>query len=339
MASLPYAQEIGSRLKPLRDFFVVLFFIVLGESLNVSNLASGIWPALLLSAIVIALKPMVITSLLSWMGYTKRMSFKAGINLSQISEFSIVLVVLAASVGMVSGNISAIITLVAIITIASSTYLMQYDDQLFARFDRLNLGLFNRKVIHRDGKEALAYPAILFGYQKGGQEFIRLFRQMDQKYLVIDYDPQIIEVLQHHKINHLYGDATDMELLEEASVAKAKLIVSTITDYHSSLSLLNYLRRNKSDAVVIVEAENPRQATELYEHGASYVILPHYIGSEHISAFVKKSGLQKSAFKKERAKHLKTLERQLRMLERGDEHDKKLGQVIVRSVTALTTKI
>lgn len=336
LASLPYAQEIGSRLKPLRDFFVVLFFIVLGESLNVSNLSAGLWPALVLSAIVIALKPLTITSLLGWLGYTKRVSFKAGINLSQISEFSIVLVVLAASVGMVSADISAIITLVAIITIASSTYLMQFDDQLFARFDRLKLKLFERKVTHHDPRSEGNYPAVLFGYQKGGQEFVRLFKQMDQKFVVIDYDPEIIDIMQHHKINHLYGDVTDMELLEEAGVAKAKLIVCTITDFHSSQFLLNYLKRNDSDAVVIVEAESPRQATDLYEHGASYVILPHYIGSEHISAFVKKSGLQKSAFKRERTKHLKTLERQLRSLEKGDEHDKKLGQTIIESVATLT---
>lgn len=336
LASLPYAQEIGSRLKPLRDFFVVLFFIVLGESLNLHNLSAGLGAALVLAALVIILKPLTITGLLGWRGYTKRVSFKAGINLSQISEFSIVLVVLAASVGMINPDISAIITLVAIITIATSTYLMAYDDKLFAKFDSLNLWLFEKRAIYTETRSISNYPAILFGYQKGGQEFVKLFHQMNQDYVVIDYDPEIIDVLQHHKINHLYGDVTDIELLEEAGVAKAKLIVCTITDFHSSLFLLKYLERKNSNSVVIVEADNPGQATELYENGASYVILPHFIGSEHISAFVKRSGLQKSAFKKERAKHLRSLERQLRSLEKGDEHDKKLGQTIIESVATLT---
>ncbi len=166
LASLPYAQEIGSRLKPLRDFFVVLFFIVLGESLNVSNLKAGLGPAIALSAIVIILKPITITSVLGLMGYTKRVSFKAGINLSQISEFSIVLVVLAASNGMIRGSIGAIITLVAIITIASSTYLMHYDDELFSRFDQLKLRIFDKEATHHETIESNNYPYILFGYQK-----------------------------------------------------------------------------------------------------------------------------------------------------------------------------
>ncbi|MBA3758238.1 cation:proton antiporter [Candidatus Saccharibacteria bacterium] len=308
LAASPYAQEISARLKPLRDFFIVLFFIALGESLNVTNLSAGIWPALVLSAIVIIIKPFTITSIMGVLGYTKRISFKAGINLSQISEFSIVLVVLATTAGLVRPEISAIITLVAIITIASSAYLMQFDDELFARFDRIKLHLFEKEVTYKEKRAKAGYAIVLFGYHHGGHEFIKTFKDIGRRYLVIDYDPSVIDTLEHQDVPYLYGDATDSELLEEININNTKLIISTFSDFEVTTSLVKNINRINSSAVIICHADNKDEAVKLYELGATYVMIPHYIGSEKISAFIKKSGLKKSEFTHFREKHLTYLE-------------------------------
>lgn len=308
LASSPYVQEIASRLKPLRDFFVVIFFITLGESLNTDNLASAVFPALVLSLIVIIMKPLVVTASMGILGYTKRVSFKTGINLSQISEFSIVLVVLSISSGLVRPHIGAVITLVAIITIAISTYLMQYDNELFRYFDKLKLHMFEKDVTFRESKRASSYPIILLGYHHGGHEFVHIFQQMKHRFLVVDYDPEIIDLMQHQKIDYLYGDVTDSELLDEAQIEKAKLIVSTISDHSTNIFLINLLEKVNPGAVFICHADNVHQATELYDLGASYVMIPHYIGSEKIGAYIKRVGLKKSEFKKFRDKHLVHLE-------------------------------
>lgn len=314
LASSPYVQEIASRLKPLRDFFVVIFFITLGESLNTNNLASAILPAIVLSLIVIVMKPLVVTASMGILGYTKRVSFKTGINLSQISEFSIVLIVLSISSGLVRPQIGAIITLVAIITIATSTYLMQYDNELFRYFDKLKLHLFEKEVTFRESKRSTSYPIVLLGYHHGGHEFVHIFQQMKHKFLVVDYDPEIIDLMQHQKIDYLYGDVTDSELLDEAEISKAKLIVSTISDHSTNLFLVNLLEKLNPGAVFICHADNVHQATELYDLGASYVMIPHYIGSEKIGAFIKRVGLKKSEFKKFRDRHLVHLETHAPML-------------------------
>lgn len=304
LASSPYVQEIASRLKPLRDFFVVLFFITLGQSMGLSNIASSIIPALILSAIVIIGKPFVITSTMGLLGYTKRVSFKAGINLSQISEFSIILVVLAVSSGMSRPELASIITLVAIITIAISTYLMHYDNQLFARFDRVKLHLFEKEVTYREKRSPAAYQLVLLGYHHGGHEFIRTFETLGKKYLVIDYDPEVIDILERQKVDYLYGDATDTELLREAGIDKSKLVVSTMTDHSANMFVVNLLNEINPNAVVICHADNIKQATELYDAGASYVMIPHHIGSEKMGAFIKRTGLDKHEFDKYREKHI-----------------------------------
>lgn len=308
LASSPYVAEIASRLRPLRDFFVVIFFIFLGQSLTIDNISAALIPALILSIIVMAIKPAVVTGVLGLLGYTKRVSFKAGINLSQISEFSVVLVVLAVSSGLVGNTIGAVITLVAIITIATSTYLMHYDDELYEIFDRFKLKMFEKEVVYRENRKASGYPVILLGYHHGGHEFAKTFRDMRKRFLVVDYDPDVIELMEQQKFDYLYGDVTDRELLDEANIEKAKLIVSTISEHSTNVFLVNLIETLNPGAVVICHADNLEEATELYDLGASYVMIPHYIGSEKIGSFIKRNGLNKSEFKRIREKHLAHLE-------------------------------
>ncbi len=308
LAASPYVQEIGARLRPLRDFFIVLFFITLGESMDLSNISSSIVPAMLLSLVVIVFKPLVITSTMGILGYTKRVSFKTGINLSQISEFSIILVVLAVSEGMVRPELGSIITLVAITTIAVSTYMMMYDEKIFRYVDRIKLHMFEKDATFHEKRSPTSYQLVLFGYHHGGHEFIRAFQDLHKKFLVIDYDPDVIDLLDRQKIDYLYGDATDMELLQEAGIEKSKLIVSTITDHQTNLFIIRLLEQLNPTAAVICHADNIKQATALYEAGASYVMIPHHIGSERMSAFIKRTGVNKDEFKKYRQKHLAFLE-------------------------------
>ncbi len=303
LAHLPYAHQIGARLKPLRDFFVVLFFISLGENLNFNNLSAAVLPALIISALVLVLKPLVVMTSLGLLGYTRRTSFKTGINLSQISEFSIILIVLAASTGMVSMELSAIVTLVALITITVSTYLMQYDNQIYQKIDH-RLRMFERRGAVDAHHEAKEYPLILFGYKNGGHQYLRTFRSLKKKFVVVDYDPEVIEDLHRANVDYLYGDATDPELLAEIHMDGAKLVVNTISDHTINVSLVKYVRKRNKDAVLVLYANSYNEAAELYQLGATYVMLPHFIGSERLNTFISTHGISKQSFDNYREKHM-----------------------------------
>ena len=307
LASLPYAQEVAARLKPLRDFFVVVFFIALGEGLQLTNLGSALWPALIFSAVVIVLKPLVIIMSMGLLGYTKRTSFKTAVALGQVSEFSLVFIVLAAATGLVPEQLSATITLTALITIAVSTYLMKYDDELFNRLEH-SLRFFERKTVHAEHQHMATYPLLLFGYKKGGAEFVKSFRSLQKRFIVVDYDPEVIEQLESKQIPCLYGDVTDLELLRELSIDKAKLIVSTVTDHPTNVSIVKHVLDINPHAIVICHSDSYAEAAELYELGVTYVMMPHLIGSEKISTFIKHAGLSKREFAHYRDKHLMLLE-------------------------------
>jgi Kef-type K+ transport system membrane component KefB/Trk K+ transport system NAD-binding subunit len=307
LAGLPYTQEISARLRPLRDFFVVVFFISLGTRLIFKDIGT-IMPAILVaSAITILLKPLIVTVIMGLMGYTKRTSFKAAVAMAQVSEFSLVFVILGQRQGFISEEVVSVITFTALISIAISSYLIVYSDKLFMLSERY-LALFERHKTHFEQESRHHYDLVLFGYRKGGHEFVKVFQGLKKRFVIIDYDPEVIDMLEQQKLEHLYGDATDIELLEEAGLDKAKLLVSTLSDHETNKFLVKLLENINPRAVVIMHADNFEKAAELYELGASYVVIPHYIGTEKIGSFIRKSHLKKSEFKKFRQNHLEFIQ-------------------------------
>ena len=307
LANLPYAKEIASRLRPLRDFFVVVFFIALGTKLNFANFGALWMPVLVFSAIIIFIKPLITMGIMGVLSYTKNTSFKTATSLGQISEFSLVLVILGNQQGLIRADIVNIITILALVTIAVSAYVITYSDSLYNLLEK-NLTLFERRKSKFDDIKVQHYDMVLFGYKKGGSEFVKVMEQMKKKFVVVDYDPEVVDTMTHQNIDFVYGDATDIELLGEVHLAHAKMVVSTIGDHPTNIFLARWLERVNQSAVYVCAAENAEQASELYEEGVSYVMMPHYIGSEKISSFIKKNGFNKTEFRRFREKHLQYLQ-------------------------------
>jgi Kef-type K+ transport system membrane component KefB len=306
LASLPYAQEIGTRLKPLRDFFLLLLFISLGSTITLSSISNAIIPALVFSLIALMIKPLCISAGLGLLRYTKQTGFKVSAHLSQTSEFSIIMLTLAAAEGLIRNELVSIMTITTFITIAVSTYFMHYDDELYRVFSKF-LSLFERKNAIVDAHKSPQYKLALFGYHKGGHEFVNTFRDMHKKYVVVDYDPEVIETLERQHITHVYGDATDYELLDELGIGKSELVVSILPGHTTNRELLKYYLQHNPDGIFICHATDYDGAADLYEHGASYVMLPHFIGSEKMSAFIRKNGSDKNAFEAYRKNHIISL--------------------------------
>lgn len=318
LAPLPFAQEAASRLKPLRDFFIVLFFVSIGSHLHVANVREVLPQAIFFSSLVLFGNPLIVMTIMGLSGYTKKTSFKTAMTGSQVSEFSLILLLLANGLGQVTENVVTLVTVIGLITIAISTYMITYSDSLYLVFEGA-LKLFERQKVRSEHEQRRRYELVLLGYLKGGHEFLKVFQQLDKSYVVVDYDPNVIDTLESHNAHYIYGDVTDLELLEELNLEHSRLIVSTITDLGVNSSIAVWLERVNPSAVFICTADTAEEAAELYGQGAAYVILPHYIGSEKIGAFIKKSGLKKSEFKKYREKHLAYLQSHYELFEGAAE--------------------
>lgn len=325
LAVNPLAQEVGARLKPIRDFFLIVFFIYLGSQLGKSDIGANLPLALLFSAIVLITNPITIALPMIFLKHTKLNAFRVGMIMAQISEFSLIFTVLAAQKNIISNNTVGLVTLIGFITIAVSSYMIIYSDQLYYALSKIFPFMLNHTSVNKEKNFHL--EMVIFGYRKGGSEFIRLFEKLNKKYALIDYDPEIIESMNQKNVPYIFGDATDIELLEEINISKAKLAVSVISDHATNLFLLDWLSKHNSDCVFICNSDNYRHAIDLYEAGASYVLLPHLVGSEKISSFIKKSRLHKNEFKRYRQKHIADIEI---YLESKPKAKNKLGRLALK---------
>lgn len=126
LANSPIAQYIATNLKPLRDFFLILFFFSIGASFNFS-LIPDIWlTSLILAALVLVFKPILHAKLLSRVGESRALSWEAGFRLGQISEFSLLIAFLAAGQGLIGVVAAHVIQATAILTFLFSTYVVVF---------------------------------------------------------------------------------------------------------------------------------------------------------------------------------------------------------------------
>ncbi len=332
LASMAYSQDIASRLRPLRDFFIVVFFVSLGASLEIGFIGQLWWQAGLLSTFVLVGNPIIVMSILGMLGYKKRTSFKTAIAVGQVSEFSLILVLLGASNNQLSHSGVALVTIVALITFALSSYQIIYSDKIY-KFLEKYLSLFERKKTNPDHNHNEHYGGIIFGYKKGGLEFARSFSKLHIKCLIIDHDPDVIDEVSRLGYDHLYGDVTSLDLLEDVNVSTVKSVISTITDQDTTEFIVRYVVSVNPRALIICSADSALNAVRLYELGATYVMMPHTIGTEKISNFIAKHGLAKSEFKTFRDKHLIYINNSIDEI--PEKKHRRLGRLVIEKMSGI----
>ncbi len=300
----PHHFEISSRIKPIRDFFLVLFFLVLGSQMQLSGLSSQIPTAIILSLFILVGNPLIVMVLMGMMGYSKRNGFMAGLTVAQISEFSLILIILGVQVGHLTPQILSLVTLVA-----GSTYMIIYADRLYAVLARY-LGVFERRGPKADEKKPetrAAYEIILFGCGRTGSDILASLIKLKKKFLVIDYNPELINRLIKEGYNGRYGDAGDIELLNDLDLSAVKMLISTIPQEETNSLLLSKIRQVNPECIVIVVSHHIEEALELYKAGATYVILPHLLSGHHTATMIERNQMDIAEFIKEKSRHIESL--------------------------------
>ncbi len=304
----PFSYEIASRLKPLRDFFIVLFFILLGSQMVLDNIGQILIPALALSAFVLIGNPIIVIVLMSILGHRRRTGFMTGLAIAQISEFSLILASLGYSLGHISQDVLSIITIVGLITIAGSTYFLIYADSIYKKFEKI-LKVLELESTKKGSSTDKKYKALLFGYGRVGQDFVNAFTKLGKPFLVVDFNPDSIQKLKDEKYPYKYGDAQDIEFLQELDLSQIDICVSTIPGFKTSMILTQAIREVNKKAIIIVLSHYLKEAEELYNEGASYVIMPHYLGARHAANMITRLSADVKEFENEKQKHLAYIEK------------------------------
>lgn len=273
--------QIAHKIRPLRDFFILIFFVILGVSIVFSSFEGISLPILIFSAFVLIGNPIIVLAIMGIMGYRKRTSFFAGVTVAQISEFSLVLAALGLKLGHITEDIVVLITAVGIVTISISTYLIVHADKIYRVFSK-PLSFFERKRTKEVEFPSKEYnkPIILVGCHRTGESIV--FSLPRDKVLVVDFDPEVVHKLKKSGFEYIFGDITDEEIFERANIKNAKLVISTSPELEDSLDILEKLGELPQRPKVVLRAENERDAKELYKKGADYVLLPHFTSGQYL---------------------------------------------------------
>ncbi|HEY7885752.1 MAG TPA: cation:proton antiporter family protein [Cellvibrionaceae bacterium] len=285
LASTQYREVISGRLVSIRDFLLLFFFIHLGSQLDLSLLGSQVWGALLLSVFVLVGNPLIVMVIMGLMGYRKRTGFLAGLTVAQISEFSLIFAALGLSLGHIGDEVVGLITLVGLITIALSTYMILYSHQLFEFLSPL-LNVFERKLPHREAEQrqnrARKYDVIVFGLGRYGGNVVRQLNKQGLTVLGVDFDPKMVEQYRREGIEIQYGDLEDPDLPEQLPLTHARYVISTVPDLQGSSSLLKCMRSAGFGGKIILTAHSSEHAGKLQDMGADQVLLPFEDAAEVI---------------------------------------------------------
>jgi Kef-type K+ transport system membrane component KefB len=285
LASTPYRESIASRLVSVRDFMLLFFFIALGSKLDLSVIGSQIVPAIVLSLFVLIGNPLIVMVIMGVMGYRKRTSFLAGLTVAQISEFSLVFIAMGLTLGDIEASAVGLVTLVGLVTIALSTYMILYSHQLYAWMEPV-LGPFERRVPFREPQpDARAgwdsFDVILFGLGRYGGDIARSLRQQEKRVLGVDFDPAVVKHWVDQGFDVIYGDAGDPEFVARLPLDRARWVVNAIhlpyegpSTYDQRMSLLHTLRALRFPGKVALTAHDARDAVHLRQAGASLVLMP-----------------------------------------------------------------
>ena len=280
LASTPYREAISGRLSTLRDFMLVFFFIELGTRFDLSAAVDQIGAALLFSAFVLIGNPIIVMIIMGFLGYRKKVSFKAGLTVAQISEFSLILVALGASQGQIGSDVVGLVTAVGLITIAASTYLIYGSDAIYNRIEPA-LRIFERKtdVIDPNFDDDHHDPDyVIVGLGRFGSTLITELLERGVDVLGVDFDPRSVQS-DAFDIPVLYGDAEDPSLAEQLPLMNASWVVSTVRSLDANLSLIAGLRRRGFTGRIAVASEDSTHCAQFMEAGADVTVQPLHIAA------------------------------------------------------------
>lgn len=279
LASTHYRDAINARLTGIRDFMLLFFFIDLGSKLDFSTLGGELWPAAVLSLFVLIGNPLIVMAIMGYMGYRKRTGFLCGLTVAQISEFSIIFVAMGITLGHVDTGALGLTTLVGVVTIALSTYMILYSHPLYERLAPW-LGGFERRRPFRelavaterhDLKEA---DVIVFGLGRYGGRLALGLKEAGLKVLGVEFDPEVARTMRRRGLAVRYGDGEAAEFMESLPLARTRWVISTLPDVASNRGLLQALREHRFPGEVAIVAREEADGLALKQLGAPTILYP-----------------------------------------------------------------
>lgn len=292
IASFPFSMHVTMRIQPLRDFFLTLFFISLGMKMTVPG-HDHFYLVPLIILVAFLSRFLILYPLLRVSGSSRRNAFIASLNLSQISEFSLVIVAIGISLGHVGGEFMSVMIYAMAISAILSSYGIRYNNQIYRFLERFWKPK-RRKDEQSDGKtvgNTGERDIYILGFHRGARALLDYLQEENpqclKRIVVVDYNQEVVRELAGRGISCVYGDISHEDVLEHTGIGDAKYILSTIPDLllrgTSNIDLVRVCRKLNREAYIIATADLKNSIHPMKVAGANYVVLPYSLLAQNIA--------------------------------------------------------
>jgi Kef-type K+ transport system membrane component KefB len=284
LGSTQYREMISSRMAALRDFLLLFFFLSIGATFDITELGGELWGALVLSLFVLIGNPLIVVVIMAWMGYTARTGFLAGLTVAQISEFSLIFMAMGLALGHVDSSAVGLVTLVGLVTIATSVYMITYSHRLYDWAKPLLRpfefgGRRETDAHHPEPGEPV--DVILFGLGRFGGQLLKRLVDAGFQVMGIDLDPGTVRAWSRQGYSVRFGDVTETEFWSDLPLTQARWIVlavpygtSRLTETDPRSGLLMALKTHQFQGRVAITARDDEEGRILAEGGVDLVLYP-----------------------------------------------------------------
>jgi CPA2 family monovalent cation:H+ antiporter-2 len=267
-----YSHEALARLLPLRDVFVAMFFVTVGALIDPSTMLSNLPLLGVMLALIVLGKLVIWTGVVRAFGYPLSTALLVGAGLTQIGEFSYILVQVARDAGHVGRDVYNAALAASLVTILINAPLVRNGPRWLTA-----LGLLDAPrggVSRPPAADERTGHVVLCGFGRVGSAVGEALAAFGLRYAVIERDLDVVKGLVARGVPALYGDAGRREVLERAGAGDAALVIVALPDFEHARLAVRAIRMLNATAPVLVRAHGRAESDTLSRDGASEVIQP-----------------------------------------------------------------
>lgn len=264
LANSDYRHELKNNIEPFKGILLGLFFITVGAGMDMHLLWNNIGIIFALTLGMMLVK-MIVLYLLSWVfRLDRRNRLLFTFSLAQAGEFGFVLISLVTRERIVPHDVANLLSLVVALS-------MLLTPLFFIVYDRLVKGIRETKTARKQDEINEENPIIVLGQGRFGQIIVGMLAACGYKMTVIDHDTEVVDRMSKYGIKTYFGDATRMDLLETAGLARARLLIIAVGQPEQARLIAKQVRLMRADLPMVIRAYDRLDTYELYracaEHG------------------------------------------------------------------------
>ncbi len=271
-----YSYQAISDILPFKDSFNSLFFISVGMLMDLNFFISNFTTVLIVVLTIIILKTVTTTLTAFMTGSNIRISLHCGLILSQIGEFSFVLLVAALTSGLITEYIYQLFLSSAIITMMLTPVFISYSSTFssWVTSQKLlkRLQSMRASTTYIKAKDIKTDHVIIIGFGINGRNLALVLKEIEVPYIIFELNSQTVSEWRKKGEPIFYGDATSREILHKAGISRARVVVISISDPSATRKVVNIARNLNRNIYIVVKTTYLAEVNDLITTGADEVI-------------------------------------------------------------------